>query len=202
MTVDIQENLLPEENYEEKKEETAHDIVAADDGLITEMITRSGTPVVTVGTPVKKGDVLVNGYVEILNDDGETAQYLYRTADADVIAKVTYSYHDEIPMEYVKSIDWRRKNNLSGQNSGLSDRKSFFSPVEEPYEVVSDVSQFHFTDNFYLPVYLVRQTCVGYKNEQKTYTEKEAKRLASENLKKYLDDLEEKVFKLQKKMLL
>ncbi len=28
----------------------------------------------------------------------------------------------------------------------------FFSPVEEPYEVVSDVSQFHFTDNFYLPV--------------------------------------------------
>lgn len=46
--------------------------------------------------------MLVNGYVEILNDDGETAQYLYRTADADVIAKVTYSYHDEIPMEYVK----------------------------------------------------------------------------------------------------
>lgn len=104
MTVDIQENLLPEENYEEKKEETAHDIVAADDGLITEMITRSGTPVVTVGTPVKKGDVLVNGYVEILNDDGETAQYLYRTADADVIAKVTYSYHDEIPMEYEKKV--------------------------------------------------------------------------------------------------
>lgn len=54
MTVDIQENLLPEENYEEKKEETAHDIVAADDGLITEMITRSGTPAVTVGTPVKR----------------------------------------------------------------------------------------------------------------------------------------------------
>ena len=47
--------IKPEENYEEKKEETAHDIVAADDGLITEMITRSGTPAVTVGTPVKKG---------------------------------------------------------------------------------------------------------------------------------------------------
>ena len=67
----------------------------------------------------------------------------------------------------------------------------FFSPVEEPYEVVSDVSQFHFTDNFYLPVYLVRQTCVGYK--------KEAKRLASENLKKYLDDLEEKGIQITEK---
>ena len=78
-------------------------------------------------------------------------------------------------------------------------KNPFFSPVEEPYEVVSDVSQFHFTDNFYLPVYLVRQTCVGYKNEQKTYTEKEAKRLASENLKKYLDDLEEKGIQITEK---
>lgn len=71
--------------------------------------------------------------------------------------------------------------------------------MEEPYEVVSDVSQFHFTDNFYLPVYLVRQTYLGYKNEQKTYTEKEAKRLASENLKKYLDDLEEKGIQITEK---
>lgn len=166
MTVDIQENLLPEENYEEKKEETAHDIVAADDGLITEMITRSGTPAVTVGTPVKKGDVLVNGYVEILNDDGETAQYLYRTADADIIAKVTYSYHDEIPMEYVKKV---------------------------PTGAEKITYQVRILD------YLVRQTCVGYKNEQKTYTEKEAKQLASENLKKYLDDLEEKGIQITEK---
>lgn len=200
MTVDIQENLLPEENYEEKKEETAHDIVAADDGLITEMITRSGTPAVTVGTPVKKGDVLVNGYVEILNDDGETAQYLYRTADADIIAKVTYSYHDEIPMEYVKKVPTgAEKITYQVRILDYLIKNPFFSPVEEPYEVVSDVSQFHFTDNFYLPVYLVRQTCVGYKNEQKTYTEKEAKRLASENLKKYLDDLEEKGIQITEK---
>ena len=61
------------------------------------------------------------------------------------------------------------------------------------------MSQFHFTDNFYLPVYLVRQTYLGYKNEQKTYTEKEAKRLASENLKKYLDDLEEKGIQITEK---
>jgi similar to stage IV sporulation protein len=64
--------------------------------------------------------------------------------------------------------------------------------VEEPYDVISDVSQFHFTDNFYLPVYLVRQTYSGYKNEKNIYTEKEAKQIASRNLKKYIDDLEEK----------
>ena len=193
MTVDIQENLLPEETYEDNPEKPAHDIIAADDGEITEMITRSGTPVVTVGTKVKKGDVLVNGCIEILNDDGEVAKYLYRTADADVTAKVTYPYHDEIPVTYVeKKTTGAKKITYQIRMLDYLVKIPFFSPMEEPYEVVSDVSQFHFTDNFYLPVYLVRQTYSGYENRQKTYTEKEAKQLASKNLKKYINDLEEK----------
>lgn len=193
MTVDIQENLLPEETYEDNPEKPAHDIIAADDGEITEMITRSGTPVVTVGTKVKKGDVLVNGCIEILNDDGEVAKYLYRTADADVTAKVTYPYHDEIPVTYVeKKPTGEKKITYQIRMLDYLVKNPFFSPMEEPYEVVSDVSQFHFTDNFYLPVYLVRQTYSGYENSQKTYTEKEAKQLASKNLKKYINDLEEK----------
>ena len=193
MTVDIQENLLPEETYEDNPEKPAHDIIAADDGEITEMITRSGTPVVTVGTKVKKGDVLVNGCIEILNDDGEVAKYLYRTADADVTAKVTYPYHDEIPVTYVeKKPTGAKKITYQIRMLDYLVKIPFFSPMEEPYEVVSDVSQFHFTDNFYLPVYLVRQTYSGYENRQKTYTEKEAKQLASKNLKKYINDLEEK----------
>ena len=193
MTVDIQENLLPEETYEDNPEKPAHDIIAADDGEITKMITRSGTPVVTVGTKVKKGDVLVNGCIEILNDDGEVAKYLYRTADADVTAKVTYPYHDEIPVTYVeKKPTGAKKITYQIRMLDYLVKIPFFSPMEEPYEVVSDVSQFHFTDNFYLPVYLVRQTYSGYENRQKTYTEKEAKQLASKNLKKYINDLEEK----------
>ena len=71
--------------------------------------------------------------------------------------------------------------------------------MEEPYDVISDVSQFHFTDNFYLPVYLVRQTYSGYKNEKNIYTEKEAKQIASRKLKKYIDDLEEKGIQITEK---
>ncbi len=41
MTVDIQENLLPQEEYEAKR--NRRDIVAAKDGVITEMVTRAGT---------------------------------------------------------------------------------------------------------------------------------------------------------------
>lgn len=152
---------------------------------------------------MKKGDVLVNGYVEILNDDGETAQYLYRTADADIIAKVTYSYHDEIPMEYVKKVPTgAEKITYQVRILDYLIENPFFSPVEEPYEVVSDVSQFHFTDNFYLPVYLVRQTCVGYKNEQRRTQKRRQNDWLLRILRNILTIWKKKVFKLQKKMLL
>ena len=59
MTVDIQENLLSQEEYEAKSDEP-QDIVAAKDGVITEMVTRAGTPLTAVGAEVKKGDILVS----------------------------------------------------------------------------------------------------------------------------------------------
>ena len=101
MTVDIQENLLPQEEYEAKSDKP-QDIVAAKDGVITEMVTRAGTPLTAVGAEVKKGDILVSGRIEVLNDDGEIMQYLYRPSDADIKAKVLYSYRDVIDGTWVE----------------------------------------------------------------------------------------------------
>lgn len=94
MTVDIQENLLPAEQYE-KNEDTVYDIVAQKDGVISEMITRSGTPLTVPGTEVAAGDVLVSARVVVENDDGDVKKILYHSADADIIARVTYSYEDD-----------------------------------------------------------------------------------------------------------
>ena len=57
MTVELQENLLPEEEYE-AKDDTPEDIVAKKDGVIAFMVTRTGTPLVTADMEVKKGDLL------------------------------------------------------------------------------------------------------------------------------------------------
>ena len=83
MTVELQENLLPEEEYE-AKDDTPEDIIAKKDGVIASMVTRTGTPLVTADMEVKKGDILVSGRAEILNDDGEVAEYIYPGADADI----------------------------------------------------------------------------------------------------------------------
>lgn len=53
MTVELQENLLPEEEYE-AKDDTPEDIVAKKDGVIASMVTRTGTPLVTADMEVKK----------------------------------------------------------------------------------------------------------------------------------------------------
>ena len=95
MTVELQENLLPEEEYE-AKDDTPEDIVAKKDGVIAFMVTRTGTPLVTADMEVKKGDILVSGRAEILNDDGEVAEYIYPGADADIIAEVNFYYEFDL----------------------------------------------------------------------------------------------------------
>ena len=78
-------------------------------------------------------------------------------------------------------------------------KNPFFSPVEEPYEVVSDVSQFHFTDNFYLPVYFETYLYEECQTEEKTYSKTEAAAIAQSRFAQYLANLEEKGIQILEK---
>lgn len=192
MTVDIQENLLPEEQYE-KKEDTAYDIIAAKDGTITEIVTRSGTPMVAAGAEVKKGDVLVRGSIDILNDAQEVAEYLYPGADADIIASVSYPYEKVIPETYTKLVPTgEQKTHYALRIGGLTLENPFFHSGYEEYRVAAETYQLHVTDNFYLPVWLTRSSYEEVKKQQKTYTEAEIRQIATKNLANFLKDLEEK----------
>lgn len=192
MTVDIQENLLPAEQYE-KQDDTVYDIVAAKDGVISEMITRTGTPVAAIGAEVKKGDLLVSGRIEIENDDGEVAEVLYNSADADIVARVSYTYRDVFDETYVESVP-------TGQSfvdyqlmvGDTCIKNPFVKNGYEEYSVTAESSQLHVTDNFYLPVFLIKSTCTEVVKTEKTYDKNQAKVHAAENLAQFLADLEEK----------
>lgn len=192
MTVDIQENLLPEEEYLQT-DDTVYDIVAAKDGIITEIMTRSGTPLVSAGNEVKKGDVLVSGRLEILDDNGEKADYLYHSSDADIIAKVSYVYDDVIETEYIDKVKTgNTKNNYVLHVFQKSFSNPFFKIGYQDYFTVSDTKQLHLTDNFFLPVSVTKKTFQEYQKKKKTRDEKEIQQIATKNLNNYLADLEEK----------
>lgn len=192
MTVDVQENLLPEEDYE-KKDDTVYDIVASMDGTISEIVTRSGTPLVSAGTEVKKGDVLVSGRLNIMNDDGEVAEYLYQSSDADIIAKVTLPYKDTIAADYIAEIETgENKEHYILTVGSIVLESPFFNNSYEYYKMNSDTWQLHVTDNFYLPIWLTKENYQKTDKVKKTYTEKEIRQIVTNNLGNYLKDLEEK----------
>lgn len=192
MTVDIQENLLPKEQYE-KQDDTIYDIVATKDGVIHEIVTRSGTPLVSAEVEVKKGDVLVSGCLEIMNDAGEVADYIYRSSDADILAKVTYSYQDVIDKEYVEEVPTGRVcDDYAIQIGKMIIKNPLLKLVYQDYKKTADTHQLHVADNFYLPIWITKYTYQEVEKKNQTYTEKEIKQIATTNLENYLTDLEEK----------
>ena len=77
------EDHLPEAEMK-TEQKTPKDLIATEDGVITKIVTRSGVPQVHIGDTVSKGDILVSGRVDVLNDNGEVTDYQYQVADADL----------------------------------------------------------------------------------------------------------------------
>lgn len=199
MTVELQENLLPEEEYE-AKDDTPEDIVAKKDGVIASMVTRTGTPLVTADMEVKKGDILVSGRAEILNDDGEVAEYIYPGADADIIAEVNFYYEDEINISYQDKIKTgRAKKDYGIRFFDYHLKNPIFRQDYEQFDLTEHASQLHFTDNFYLPVYFETYLYEECKTEEKTYSKTEAAAIAQSRFAQYLANLEEKGIQILEK---
>lgn len=88
----IKESLYEplDEELSLEQEQRRYDLVAQRDGKIISIVTRSGTPLVKAGDEVKKGQTLVQGTYEVLDDTGvvKSVQMVY--ADALIIAESEY----------------------------------------------------------------------------------------------------------------
>ena len=192
LTISVQENLLPEESYKEQ-EENVFDIVAVKNGTIVQMVTRNGTPLVKIGDTVESGTILVSGRMEVLNDAGEVAEYLYKTADADILAQVSYVYEDAIPITYEDEVyTGNEKTSYSFQIGTMHITQPFFKVPYKKQNLMTDSYQLHLSDNFYLPVFVEKNLYREYEVQTKKRSKSEAKQLAIEHLKTYLSNLEEK----------
>ncbi len=115
----------------EEAQEVPCDLVASCDGVITEIITRSGTPMVKAGDTVTAGQILVSGVVELFNDSKEKVGEHLVQADADVLAQTQIPYEDRFALEnltkwYTGEQRYRLKIEVFGKTfhvdlSGMSD---------------------------------------------------------------------------------
>ncbi len=189
LIIHVQEN--EDAAPEEIPDEEPADLRAADTGTIVSMIVRSGTPAVSEGMEVQKGDLLVRSLVEVLDDAGETANTYYVHADADIRIRRSEHYQDSFNMNYVKKVYTGRKRTsfylILGRkrlNFRLWHRESYgqsdFIASELPLKI---------TENFYLPITLGKYTEQEYVPTDAVYTREEAAALAKENWALFFEKL-------------
>lgn len=194
LKVQIKEN---EDTFKEEtdvsQEEHPTDLVAETDGVITEIVTRSGVPQVHVGDTVKAGDILVSGRIEVKNDSGEVVGYQYQKSDADVFADTQIEYSESMPLTWQDKVYDGRKRykwyvRLFDWTISAGTVKSSF----EHSELASSETQLKIGENFYLPVSFGFERAKSYDFQEKEYTQDEIREKLSLNFRRFCDELEEK----------
>ena len=194
LKVQVKEN---EDTFKEEtdvsQEEHPTDLVAETDGVITEIVTRSGVPQVHVGDTVKAGDILVSGRIEVKNDSGEVVGYQYQKSDADVFADTQIEYSDSMPLTWQDKVYDGRKRykwyvRLFDWTISAGTVKSSF----EHSELSSSETQLKIGENFYLPVSFGLERAKSYDFQEKEYTQDEIREKLSLDFRRFCDELEEK----------
>ena len=145
------------------EEEKPVDLIAAADGVITEIVTRSGVPQVHVGDTVKKGDILVLGRVEVVNDSQEVVGYQYHRSDADVFADTQMEHTDTLSLTYQEKVYDGKKRYQPFIR--LADWTVSVGSIKNKYEyseTFSEETQVRLGENFYLPFSYGLKTAKSY----------------------------------------
>lgn len=197
--VENRENNPKTQNGESETDLPAN-LVADEDAIITNLVVRRGTAAVRYGDEVKKGDVLIEGKVYIYNEDETLKKVDYLTAEGDVFGK----YQELYEKHYQRKHEERSYTGKNYRELGVAIvGKSFCLPVWENIlkkqleentlsEVWSWKKQFRLTPTFYLPFALEYTEYVPYENVVEEYTDEVIKKMAEEELQKYLNELEKK----------
>ena len=174
-------------------ESVPQDIIAAKEGVIVEIITRSGTPVVKRGYSVNKGDILISGVVNIYDDYDEILESDYVVADGDVIAETSYEFSYAFDMEYnEKQYTGKHQKEIIIQVMNRSLKLSLPHKEYMNYDDVEETHQLCIGHTYYLPVSLTVHERREYEPQHCQYSEEEAKERMNQKIQSYLDDLSEK----------
>lgn len=174
-------------------------IIAAKDCIITRIITRTGTPMVEVGSVVKKGDILVSGINTIIGDNDLLIDKKPVIADADVYGRTFYEYKDTFPLNYIeKKYTGNKKKSYS--ISILLRKINIYKPriPYTKYDIIGNESMLRLNENFYIPISVNVNTYEEYVEEKRGYSTEEAKAIALNKLNRYIKKLEENDVKIIK----
>ncbi len=192
-TGNTDKTIKKNDNPDQLKNQYGSDLIAENDGVIVNMVTRKGVPQVAVQSEVKAGDILVAGSVPVFNEDLTIKRFQYYEADADIYIQRTFKDIEEIPLTY-------EQKEFTGEIKkeyfiSILDKEMIFRIGKvkfENYDKVTDKKQVKLLDNFYLPIQYGSSYNREYVIKSNIYSKDEVKKLFSDKLSKLIVELEEK----------
>lgn len=169
------------------------DMIAPENGIVDSIIVRQGTPMVTTGDEVAKGDILISGKVDIIAEDYTIKDTYLCNADGDVYLICDYPIQEQFSLEY-----------LAKEYTGneIQRKKIYFNNQLIPllYFPVSFTKYDSLTENIdcplnnilSIPINIKQTTYREYQVIRKKYTSTEAEKLLNKKLDKIFLSLEEK----------
>ena len=195
LVIQIRENeKLPEiKEGEEDTPDEGYDLVADRDGTIVSMITRSGNPVVKEGDMVQKGDILVEGCVPIMNENGEVKRYEYCRADADV--RLSFSFDRE--WKFQEKYEYRTYTGREKKGLWMLAGKRGFhlrlpGKAYREGDCIMETEQMRLFGHFLIPFYLISEKNREYETEERIYEQAEIRKQMEHKIQKFVETLEEK----------
>lgn len=184
----VVEIVEADEKPEIINEEEYCNLVASKDGIISKVNAANGTPLVKEGNVVKKGDILVAGWLE-----GKYTGTRYVHATGSVEARVWYSQKEKVSLkqiekEYTGETETKYSLNINNFKINLYKRLSNF----EKYDTIEEYKKLQLFSDFYLPFGLTKITNKEY-NEKEIILQKEdaknqAVNLAEEKINEQIKD--------------
>ena len=159
-------------------------IISTKDGIIERVIAQNGTAVVKPGDVVKKGDVLIAGYM-----DGKYTERRYVHSLGEISARVWYSDKEKINFlqeNFLETGDVEKKYQIKIKKIQINLYKTLSK--FKIYDTIYTEKKIRIFSDFYLPISVVQIENKEQIKEKKNYTVDEAKEIAINNLSKKIED--------------
>lgn len=158
-------------------------IIATKDGMIEKVNALNGTPLVKEGDIIKKGTILVGGWLE-----GKYTGTRYVHANGEVQAKVWYEEKEKIELNQTVT---RKTENVETKYSVRINNFTinFYKTLSkfQKYDTIEENKKLKLFSNFYLPIETIKKTNYELIEEAISYTKEQAKEQAVNRAKQKLE---------------
>lgn len=174
-----------------KSENIDGNIISEYSGIVEYIITRSGTPRVTVGDEVSEGDILVENILYVPDDYEENIQQFQTQAQADIFIRTHLSIEKELETSYVDKIYTGHRKTTYVLNINKYEISFGFPKHLKEYDRIVNDENIKIGNLIALPVTMQKITLNEYTECEYEYDDEEAESILNEKIDRIIKHLKQ-----------